>query len=152
MTVEQFRREWTTGKMGHKGLVESVHMIAHRLGWKLDRVTATWEPVVALPERVPNPGKIPEGSVLGVHQTAVGLKDGKEWIHLEFLAAVGEPRTFDRIQIDGDPPIRLEIDGGVAGDAATCALVLNSIPMVVAARPGLNTMTDLPPVAFDGRQ
>ena len=46
--------------------------------------------------------------------------------------------------IDGTPPIDMTITGGVAGDLATAAMVVNSIPKVLAARPGLLTMSDLP--------
>ena len=38
----------------------------------------------------------------------------------------------------------MTIAGGVAGDLATAAIVVNSIPKLLAARPGLLTMNDLP--------
>jgi len=38
----------------------------------------------------------------------------------------------------------MTIAGGVAGDAATAAITVNAIPKVMAARPGLLTMHDLP--------
>ncbi len=41
----------------------------------------------------------------------------------------------------------LRIAGGVHGDQATAAIVVNAIPRVVAADPGLLTMADLPVVA-----
>jgi len=38
----------------------------------------------------------------------------------------------------------MTIAGGVAGDMATAAIAVNAIPKVMAARPGLLTMHDLP--------
>ena len=46
--------------------------------------------------------------------------------------------------IEGRPPIELTIKGGIHGDIATSAVVVNSIPRVMNARPGLTTMKDLP--------
>jgi 4-hydroxy-tetrahydrodipicolinate reductase len=48
------------------------------------------------------------------------------------------------VLIDGVPPIDMTIAGGVAGDSATAAITVNAIPKVMAARPGLLTMHDLP--------
>jgi 4-hydroxy-tetrahydrodipicolinate reductase len=38
----------------------------------------------------------------------------------------------------------MTIKGGIAGDQATAAIVVNSIPKLMAARPGVVTMKDLP--------
>ncbi|MCX5856640.1 MAG: dihydrodipicolinate reductase, partial [Deltaproteobacteria bacterium] len=39
--------------------------------------------------------------------------------------------------------------GGVAGDQATAAVLVNSIPAVVSALPGLATVKDLPAPHFN---
>ena len=44
----------------------------------------------------------------------------------------------------GVPDLELEIKGGVHGDRATAAMVVNAIPRVVSARPGVLTMDDIP--------
>ena len=42
-----------------------------------------------------------------------------------------------------------DIDGGINGDIATCAITLNAIHSVLLAnRPGLVTMADIPAVAY----
>jgi hypothetical protein len=64
---------------------------------------------------------------------------------MQFRAAVGQPDPRDEIEIDGTPPLRAVIAGGVNGDIATCAVVLNMAPVVAVAPPGLHTMLDLPP-------
>ena len=46
----------------------------------------------------------------------------------------------------------MKIAGGIHGDIATASIVVNSIPQVLAAAPGLHTMRDLPlPSFFSGR-
>jgi 4-hydroxy-tetrahydrodipicolinate reductase len=45
-----------------------------------------------------------------------------------------------------------KIAGGLHGDIATASMTVNSIPRVIAARPGLRTMRDLPiPSFYSGR-
>jgi 4-hydroxy-tetrahydrodipicolinate reductase len=46
----------------------------------------------------------------------------------------------------------MKIAGGIHGDVATASIVVNSIPKVITAPPGLHTMRDLPlPSFFPGR-
>ena len=56
----------------------------------------------------------------------------------------------DEIRIAGTPPTHMVIPGGTHGDRATVGMVVNSIPLVVAARPGLLTVLDLPLAASMG--
>ena len=48
-----------------------------------------------------------------------------------------------RVGVHGVPDLELEIKGGVHGDRATAAMVVNAIPRVVSARPGVLTMDDI---------
>jgi 4-hydroxy-tetrahydrodipicolinate reductase len=57
---------------------------------------------------------------------------------------IGAEDPHDSIRIVGTPDLRLRIEGGVAGDQATAAILVNSIPSVIAAAPGLVTVKDLP--------
>jgi hypothetical protein len=62
----------------------------------------------------------------------------------------GAPDPRDEIIIEGRPPLNVVIRGGVQGDLATAAIVVNAIPVVADAAPGLVTMADLPLIAaFD---
>jgi hypothetical protein len=55
--------------------------------------------------------------------------------------------ALDRIDIDGDPPIALEIIGGIAGDSATVAALLNAAAGIADFQPGLRSLADrLPPL------
>ena len=72
----------------------------------------------------------------------------REVITLNFKAAVGEPESYEQVRIDGEPEIKTKISGGVNGDIVTCAITLNTVRSVLAASPGLKTMSNIPPVAF----
>jgi len=67
-------------------------------------------------------------------------------MHME--AYLGAPESFDTIQIEGTPPLSLRMLGGIHGDVATASIVINAIPKVLAAKPGLRTMRDLPLPSF----
>jgi 4-hydroxy-tetrahydrodipicolinate reductase len=48
---------------------------------------------------------------------------------------VGAENPRDHVLVAGLPPIDMTITGGVAGDTATAAIVVNSIPKILAAPP-----------------
>jgi len=48
-----------------------------------------------------------------VRQFARGVRGGKEVLTLEMQMYVGAPNPRDTIEIIGDPPLRLVIEGGV---------------------------------------
>jgi len=73
---------------------------------------------------------------------------GEERIKLIFEAAVGTGVSYDEVKISGTPNIYSKIEGGVHGDIATCSIVLNTIPKILSASPGLKTMADLPIVTY----
>jgi 4-hydroxy-tetrahydrodipicolinate reductase len=79
-----------------------------------------------------------------VKQLARGYRNGEVAISLDLQMYVGAESPRDHVLIDGNPPIDMTITGGVAGDVATAAIVVNAIPKMLAARPGLLTMSDLP--------
>lgn len=144
LNLSQFRRAMTEGTVRHVGLLESVHMIAAGLGWKLERVEETLEPAIAPRDLDTEHLRIPAGAAAGVKQFARGYRGGELAISLDLQMYVGAESPRDHVLIDGVPPIDMTIAGGVAGDVATAAIVVNAIPKMLAARPGLLTMTDLP--------
>ena len=81
-----------------------------------------------------------------VRQVAEGFTAaGERVLRLEFVAAIGQEDPHDRVKIDGEPPIDLVLRGGVHGDVATSAMLLNSIGALRAAEPGLHTMATIRP-------
>lgn len=47
-------------------------------------------------------------------------------ITLDLIMAAGAAPPRDAVAVDGDPPLQVEIPGGVLGDEATCAIVVNA--------------------------
>ena len=119
-------------------------MSAAGLGWELDDITETIEPIMAKNEFKSDYITVKPGQAAGVKQIGRGLKDGKELITLEFQAYIGAAESYDAIYISGTPNMEVIIKGGTHGDIATAAIIINSIPRVIAAPPGLITMKDLP--------
>jgi len=146
ITSEEFAQKAAGGRMGHIGLAESLHMLAAGLGWELEDVTDTLEPVLAGQQITTPHVTVQPGQVAGIHQVARGRTAGGQTVELDLSMYVGAPNPRDEVRIDGDPGAHLLIPGGVFGDSATVAIVANAVLAVQAAPPGLRTMRDLPPV------
>ncbi len=143
MTTQEFRAAVDSGKIKHMGLRESLMMVGNGLGVEFESVSAEKiDPIVADREITTQYLKVAKGQVAGVHQTIHGK--GRINVNLELRMYVGaEAVAADRVIIKGVPDIEMEIKHGVHGDRATAAMVVNSIPRVVQARPGLLTMDDI---------
>jgi 4-hydroxy-tetrahydrodipicolinate reductase len=132
LTAEEFRRGVAAGRLGHVGLAESAALVAHALGWSLDRMDESVEPV------------LDAQGVGGLRQVLRGTRNGRQAVVLDLRMARGVDSPRDVVRIEGDPSLVAEIPGGVPGDAATCAVVVNTIPRLLGAPPGLRAPTQLP--------
>lgn len=152
-TLAEFEASRQAGRLRHVGLPESVYFVGAALGWELTRVTESIEPVVAEAD-LALPGAIPvkAGQARGVRQFGRGFAGGREVITLEFVAAIGEPGSTDRVHIFGTPELDSVISGGVNGDKGTCAITLNAARHIAGSRQvGLLTMLDIPPITGHSR-
>jgi len=149
-TDEQFKERVAAGTLRHVGLAESVAMIASGLGWELDEIATSIEPVVAKVRVKTNFVTVEAGQIAGVRQVGRGIRAEKELITLEFEASVGAPQPYDAVYITGVPNMEVTIKGGTHGDISTAAMIVNSVHRVVQALPGLVTMKDLPVVSTLG--
>ncbi len=147
-TPEEFEAKVREGTVRHVGLPESLHMLATGLGWHLERMDDTITPMLAEQPISTEFVQVAAGQVAGVQQVARGYIGGREVLNLELRMYVGAADPQDTIEIDGDPPVRMTISGGLHGDVATAALVINSIPGVMHAAPGLASMRDIPLAHF----
>ena len=148
LSVHEFESRVREGSLRHVGLTESMHLMATRLGWILERTEDVVEPVLADKPVITKNRTIEPGKALGVNQTGRAYVDSEEVITLVFRASIGEPDPRDRIVIQGNPDIDMTISKGVNGDTATCAIIVNAIPVVIQAQPGLRTMADIAPISF----
>ena len=146
LTVAEFEAEVQARTIQHIGLHESTALIAKALGWTLDDIQETTEPVAADQRLASDFIEVAPGQVAGLHQTARGIARGRDVICLDLWMVMHAENPRDEICIDGIPPMHMVIAGGTHGDRATVGMVVNSIPLVVAGRPGLLTVLDLPVV------
>jgi 2,4-diaminopentanoate dehydrogenase len=143
MTPDEFRAQVAAGVIKHHGLPESIAMVADGLGFALDEITETIEPVIANETVKTEFLEVAPGQVAGVHQIARGIWEGEDKIFMELQMYVGAKQPADSIELRGEPNLSLTIPGGTHGDVATAAVAVNAIPAILAAPAGLRTVRDL---------
>lgn len=143
LSPEKFKDGVREGWIKHVGLPESIHMISAGLGWPLDRVEETIEPVISRERLASGYVPVEPGMVAGIHQVATGyVRDAEARITLD-LTMVVDGLGVDRVTLDSVPPLTMEVKGGVHGDLGTAAVVINAIHGLASLKPGLHTMLDL---------
>jgi len=120
-------------------------MIADTMGWRLEDVSETLEPVLARSRSNTEFFSVDKGYALGIKQSVAGSIGGRDVVKLELEMSVGAPDPHDGVEIDGTPPLKMRIDGGIQGDLATASILANCVPAIARSRMvGLLTMRDLP--------
>jgi 4-hydroxy-tetrahydrodipicolinate reductase len=147
LTVEEFEARAKAKAIQHVGLPESLALVAAALGWALDETDDTIEPVIAKETVTSEHMRVEPGQVAGLHQVATGWVDARAVLKLDLWMVLHAQNARDEVVIDGIPPLHMVLPGGTHGDRATVAVIVNSIPQVAAAPPGLKTILDLPPSA-----
>ena len=130
------------------GACESVDHIVSRRVNSLSPFGQDMEPIVTDVDRKSPYGFAAAGHVAGVAMKGWGTVDGQVKIEMDHPQQI-EPEqvgihTGDYVEIQGIPPVNMvntpEIEGGIG----TMAMIMNCIPHVINARPGLKTMVDIP--------
>ena len=136
-TAEAVSERVESKTIGHVGLMESLEYVMAMLGWELQTADHSLGPVVA-ETHVEKIGEVVEpGSVLGMAEKVVGTaKDGRK-VTLDLTMRLDADHPFDEVRISGEPDILLRFEGGVAGDQATAATVLNAAEFACRGNPGL---------------
>jgi 4-hydroxy-tetrahydrodipicolinate reductase len=143
--MEEWRERAATGRFGHVGMPESVALVGHALGFELDDIACTLEPVVSDRKIQTEFLEVKADAPAGIRNIGVGKSRGVERVRLDLAMYVGAREPRDTISLQGDPSLELVIPGGTPGDPATAAILLNTLPRVVQAQPGLLTVLDIPP-------
>jgi 2,4-diaminopentanoate dehydrogenase len=148
MNPDDFRALFKAGKAGHAGFRESAALICHCLGWKVKQIIETCEPVIADHDIQTEYFSVKTGLTCGLHQIVKAeVADSGGQVRtplvmdLKMYLDANDPH--DAVRIDGEPNLDCRLSGGVAGDTATIAALVNAIPRLLKAGGGLHLMTDL---------
>jgi 4-hydroxy-tetrahydrodipicolinate reductase len=135
-----------------------LHLVASAIGLQLDDVQETHEIIRADEDITIASGTVEQGTISGMRFEIIGLVDGEERIVVEHVTRLRDGDAPDwpqgsgyRIDVEGEPHVHIELglssdvgDHNHAGCLATAMHVVNAIPHVVRAEPGVLTMLDLP--------
>jgi len=144
-----------------------VRQIAAGLGVALTEVTEWFEREPAPEDFEVDAGTVRKGTAAALHFEVRGLAGDKAVVVLEHVTRLrddlgaGWPQPAGqgcyRVQITGEPNYTLDLqlmgtdgDHNTAGLKATAMRLVNAVPAVVAAKPGLITALDLPLVTGRG--
>ncbi len=150
ITEKEFNDRIEDGSLaGHVGFAESVNMMTDALGWELSKeIELEMAPIVTDVYRKSPYAEVQAGDVAGCNMKGYGYVDGElkiEMIHPQQIEPqLGGVSTGDYIEIKGTPDINMAITPEVPGGIGTIAMMVNMIPQIINARPGLQTMIDLP--------
>jgi 4-hydroxy-tetrahydrodipicolinate reductase len=144
-----------------------VRQIAAGLGVTLSEVTEWYEREPAPEDFEVDAGTVPKGTAAALHFEVRGMVGDKAVVVLEHVTRLrddlgaGWPQPAGqgcyRVQITGEPNYTLDLqlmgtdgDHNTAGLKATAMRLVNAIPAVIAAEPGIVTALDLPPITGRG--
>jgi 2,4-diaminopentanoate dehydrogenase len=145
-----------------------VRQLAAGLGIELDEVTETYIREPAPEDFDIASGRIAKGMAAALRFEVRGMKDGNVAVVLEHVTRTRNDLHPDwpqpaqeggsyRVEITGEPSYAVDLclssrkgDHNHAGLVATAARVVNAIPAVVEAAPGIRTTLDLPLITGNG--
>lgn len=138
-TLEQFEK--VKDDVGHVGLQESARMICDTLNVNVTTFATSIRPVIANRLLQSYNVTVKPGHVAGIEHRLTAKKHNTKFLEMVLYMFVGASE-FDLVEIEGKPPIYVRTNG-INGDQATIALLLNYIPIIARAEPGLHTVKDL---------
>jgi len=145
-----------------------VRQLAAGLGVELDEVTETFLREPAPEDFEIASGHIAKGTAAALRFEVRGMKNGKAAVVLEHVTRLRNDLHPDwpqpaqdggsyRIEVTGEPSYAVDLclssrkgDHNHAGLVATAARVVNAVPAVIDAAPGITTTLDLPLITGKG--
>ncbi len=144
-----------------------IAILAAGLGLELERIEEWYERVPAPEDLMTDAGPVAKGTVAGLHFELRGIVDGVPVVVLEHVTRLHDDLAPEwpqpagascyRVQVTGEPNYLLDLqllgtdgDHNTAGLKATAMRLVNAVPAVVAAAPGLVTALDLPLITGKG--
>ncbi len=139
---------------------ESVQLVADGLELGVTEVVSSLETELASEDLEVAAGTVRAGTVAGQHWRWSGLRDGEEVVAHETVWRIHPsvaPQWADGnnwLRFKGDPNVNFEIERDFGfmdnGGVATAMQMVNAIPYVAAASPGIKTPLDLPRIMYRG--
>jgi 4-hydroxy-tetrahydrodipicolinate reductase len=144
-----------------------VQQVAAGLDVELDAIEEWYERVPATETFEIDSGTIEKGTVGALHFELRGIRHGKQVVVLEHVTRLHDDLGPDwpqpaghgcyRVVVTGEPNYTLDLqllgtdgDHNTAGLKATAMRLVNAVPAVVDAKPGLLTALDLPLITGRG--
>lgn len=144
------------------GFEQSVNVVAKALGLTLERIDVYGE-MAGARERFLLPGgtAIDKGALAAQRFTIAGIKDGRALIRyrVNWYITTEVDQDWDlrengwRLLLEGETPIDINVTFPVSGDKLPPAMagitayrVLNAVPFIVEAEPGVRTTAELPTI------
>lgn len=167
-TPEQDARIYPPGAMVPH-LEPPLRLLAQGLGLTVEAIHEHRDVAVADRHYSFAAGEISPGTIASVRMSFDVVVGGQPRIHYSsiwsmpeepvedwapVIAPASPSRRFTRITVEGEPPVQLDFSlngGDLPGSAATAARVVNAIPAVHRAQPGLLSSLDLVVGAHAGR-
>ena len=143
LSRQEFEERLAAGRFGHVGLRESALAVMDTLGWPVDEIEESIRPVIAETEMTTAFLTVEPQHAAGLRQIMRVKSNGQERLVLNLQISVGAQEPHDSVEIIGDPPFSARIEGGIFGGTATIAALVNTIPKIINAPPGLRTMMEL---------
>jgi len=143
LSREEFEERLAAGRFGHIGLRESALAVMDTLGWPVDEIEEVIHPVIAKTRMQTRFLTVEPQQVTGLRQVLRVKSGGEERLVLDLQVSVGAKEPHDSVEIIGEPPFSMRIEGGIFGDTATIGALVNTIPKIINAPPGLRTMMEL---------
>jgi len=141
----------------------TIHHIANAFGYELEDITCSFEKRVTDKDLEVGWGTIKAGKVGAVRVRTCGIVNGREAIVIEHVNRMTQDIAKDwpytdrvgqiRVNIEGDPNLQVDMNVGVPerpeelsydGYILTAMRIVNAIPYVCKAKPGILTVHDLP--------
>ena len=133
---------------------DQVPVLAKALGLAIDRVGFRVEFAIANHDTDFGFMTLEKGRIAGFKGTVSGERDGRSLIECSFVWKLGEDMTPNWpvthgyvIELEGDPGVRCKLEPlgeHLDGTVTTALPVVNAIPMVCAAPPGIVNQMELP--------
>ena len=147
---EDFERRVETGEItGHIGFPQSIGLVAHAMGRKLDRIERSIEPLLATGRLEVKGIVVAPGETAGFIQHYVGISGGETWFTAHLVAHIDMEdaglSTRDTIELTGGVAVRMVVEPAFNSQTTVAAVLANSLDRIVTARPGWVTVADLPP-------